>query len=426
MPKREIDYSKTIIYRIICKDVKVKDSYIGYTTNFSQKKYAHKKNYMDENNCNHNCILYETIRKNGGWENWKFEIIVTEKCEDQNEAKKIEQIYINSLGATLNETLDINLKNNEKTTKKYVCKNCNLITGNKKDYITHINSQKHIKNTVSLTNFPQFSPISPISPRCIKSSKNQKHICNGCNKQYCSRVGLWYHMKKCDNNPMMVSSQEKNSSENQQTQIVDTNLVIELLKQNQELQKTILELSKERTVNINCKNNNSNSHNKTFNLQVFLNEECKDALNINEFVEQIKIQLTDLETTGRLGYVEGVTRIINKNLNELETNKRPIHCSDIKRETIYIKDENEWIKENNDKSILKNAVKEIANKNILQIKEWKKANPDCMDSDSKKNDLYLKIVSNSMSGSTKEEQINNLNKIISKVTKEAVIDKAEK
>ena len=182
-----------------------------------------------------------------------------------------------------------------------------------------------------------------------------------------------------------------------------------------------MEIIKNGTHN-NISHNNI-SHNKTFNLQVFLNEQCKDALNINEFVEQIKIQLTDLETTGRLGYVEGVSRIINKNLNKLETNKRPIHCSDIKRETLYIKDDNEWVKDDNDKTILKMAVKEIANKNIKKISEWRTTYPDCIDSDSRKNDIYLKIVSNSMSGSTKEEQFTNLNKIISKVTKTVAIDK---
>ena len=312
--------------------------------------------------------------------------------------------------------------------KRFECKKCNLSTNNKKDYNKHLLTSKHNFQQKSTEN-PKKSTENPQilteNPQTVKKN----YICI-CGNQYKERSGLWKHKKKCDaiNN---VEKEYQNEdlgtiSENMSQKHIDTNLIIEILKQNQELQKTILELSKEKTVNINCKNNNSNSHNKTFNLQVFLNEECKDALNINEFVEQIKIQLTDLETTGRLGYVEGVTRIINKNLNELETNKRPIHCSDVKRETIYIKDENEWIKENNDKSILKNAVKEIANKNILQIKEWKKANPDCTDSLSKKNDLYLKIVSNSMSGSTKEEQFNNLNKIISKVTKEVVIDKAEK
>jgi hypothetical protein len=168
---------------------------------------------------------------------------------------------------------------------------------------------------------------------------------------------------------------------------------------------------------------NNISHNKTFNLQVFLNEQCKDALNIGEFVEQIKIQLSDLETTGRLGYVEGVTRIINKNLNDLDQSKRPIHCSDVKREVLYIKNDDQWVKENESKPILTKAIKQIANENIKQIGEWKKKYPDCTDSDSRKNDMYLNIVSNAMSGCTVEEQSTNYEKIITKVAKEVVIEK---
>ena len=158
-------------------------------------------------------------------------------------------------------------------------------------------------------------------------------------------------------------------------------------------------------------------------MQFFLNEQCKDALNISDFVTSIKPQLIDLEKTGRLGYVEGVSRIINKNLNELDTFMRPIHCSDLKRNTLYIKDDNQWQKENENNPILTKAIKYVANENIKQISEWKKVHPDCTDSDSKQNTLYLNIVSNAMSGGTREEQSNNYNKIISNIAKEVVIDK---
>ena len=154
-----------------------------------------------------------------------------------------------------------------------------------------------------------------------------------------------------------------------------------------------------------------------------MNEQCKDALNITEFVSSIKMQITDLETTGRRGYVEGVSRIINKNLKELDMIKRPIHCSDLKRETLYIKNDNEWKKENDDKPLLTKAIKQVANENIKQIGEWKKEHPDCTDSASRQNDLYLKIVGNAMSGLTTEEQLSNIDKIVRKVAKEAVIDK---
>ena len=158
-------------------------------------------------------------------------------------------------------------------------------------------------------------------------------------------------------------------------------------------------------------------------MQFFLNEQCKDALNISDFVDSIKLQLTDLETTGRLGYVEGVSKILIKNLNELDTYSRPIHCSDLKREVLYIKDNDQWTKESDDKPVLKNMIKQVANKNIKQIQAWKDNNPGCCNSDSKKNNQYLNIVMNSMSGGSNEEQTTNISQIMKNVAKVVTIDK---
>jgi hypothetical protein len=208
-------------------------------------------------------------------------------------------------------------------------------------------------------------------------------------------------------------------------QSVDINdkdsLIIQLLKQNSELQKSLIEMSKDKTITNNICNNTTN--NKTFNLQFFLNETCKDALNIQEFVSSIQLSLEDLENTGRQGYIDGISNIILKNLNNLEDYKRPIHCSDSKREVMYIKDNDKWEKEYESKPILTKAIKMIANENIKQIKGWKDKHPDCTDSESKKNNLYLKIVSNSMNGSTEEESNKNITKIINNVAKEVLIDK---
>jgi hypothetical protein len=156
-----------------------------------------------------------------------------------------------------------------------------------------------------------------------------------------------------------------------------------------------------------------------------LNETCKDAMNITEFIHSIKINIDDLENTGKRGYIEGISNIILKNLNNIEQHMRPLHCSDTKREILYVKDTNGWEKESNDKPILTKAIKYIANENIKQITNWQSQNPDCMSIDSKKNNLYLKIVSNSMNGSTDEESKKNINKIISNVAKEIVIKKIE-
>ena len=164
-------------------------------------------------------------------------------------------------------------------------------------------------------------------------------------------------------------------------------------------------------------------HNITFNLNYFLNEKCKNAINMSDFIDSMETSFKDLENTGKNGLVKSISQYITRELSKLDICDRPIHCSDIKREILYIKDDNKWVKDGGEKEILKKAVKQIANKNIMQINEWRKANPSCTDSESKQNDLYLKIVSNSMSGSTKEEQFDNLNKIMSKVSKEVVIEK---
>jgi len=169
-------------------------------------------------------------------------------------------------------------------------------------------------------------------------------------------------------------------------------------------------------------NNTNNSHNKTFNLQVFLNETCKDAMNIMDFVDSLQIQLSDLENVGRNGFVAGISDIILKNLKALDITQRPIHCSDQKREIVYVKDDNVWhndTKEQPENQKLKKAIKYIAHKNTCLIKEWKAKYPDCGQAASRKSDLYNKIVYESMS-------LDNANaeKIIKRIAKEMGIDKS--
>jgi hypothetical protein len=318
------------------------------------------------------------------------------------------------------ESTDLATKNPEKSLFKFCCHNCDYNTSSKKDYDKHISTDKHKIN--------KNQPICPEIPNKSLLTISKSYFCD-CGKLYKDRSGLWRHSKTCldfekpkDSKDIKEKDKYLEDSEYLENiytkpEIIDTNLVIQLLKQNLELQKSIIELSKEKTINTNTNCNN------TFNLQFYLNETCKDALNLSEFVDSIKMQLSDLETTGRQGYVEGISKVINQKLNELETCKRPIHCSDLKRETIYIKDDNAWIKESDSKDKLKLAIKQISFKNIQLIAEWRKKYPDCTNADSRKNDLYLNIVSNAMSGSTKEEQTSNINKIISNVTKSSVIAK---
>jgi hypothetical protein len=268
----------------------------------------------------------------------------------------------------------------------FICEPCDFKCCKKGDYNRHLLTLKH-KNQQKSTDF------------------TSKNIACECGRIYKERSGLWRHRKVCS-----YFEDEKN--------IINEDLVVQLLKQNSELQKSLIELSKEKTI---TNNNTNNSHNKTFNF--FLNETCKDALNISDFVSSIKPTLEDLEYTGRQGYVAGISNIIIKKLNSLEEYIRPIHCCDSKREILYIKENDEWNKESDEKPILTKAIKLVANENIKNIKEWQKINPHCTDSDSQKNNLYLKIVSNSMCGLDKEETNKNMNKIISNVVKEVIIEK---
>jgi hypothetical protein len=198
-------------------------------------------------------------------------------------------------------------------------------------------------------------------------------------------------------------------------------MILSVIQQNQELQKQVLEVSKNshNTTNINSI---SNSHNKTFNLQLFLNETCKDAMNIMDFVESIKFQLSDLESVGELGYINGLSNIIIRNLKALDENMRPVHCSDLKREKIYIKDDGKWEKESPDNKILKNAIKYIAHKNVKMIPVFREKYPDCIYSDSRKSDQYNRLIIEAMGGKGNDEDAKS-SKIIKKIAKEILIDK---
>jgi hypothetical protein len=287
---------------------------------------------------------------------------------------------------------------------KYYCETCDYECSKKSCWSQHILTAKHLKANNKLI------------------SAKKEYSCDKCNISFKHQSSYCRHKKKCH----IINNYENDSDSEDDTNIKesilsDKELIMMLVKQNSQLMDVI----KNGTNNTNHSNNNNtnHSHNKTFNLQFFLNETCKNAMNIDEFVSSIRPQLADLEATGRLGYVEGVSNIILNNLKTLKIHDRPIHCSDQKREVIYIKDNNEWTKEEEGKPILTKAIKVIANENIKNINKWRNEYPDCTNYDSKKNNLYLKIVSNSMNGLTKEEGDKNINKIISNVAKQVVIDK---
>ena len=349
-----------------------------------------------------------------------FSFFDQKKCDDNFFyifAKKLKIILYGNIMETLGNKIQ------QISAFKYYCDICDYGTSRKCNYNTHIISLKHFKNIKMETIVNKNQQIQQ------KISKSTQHMCEKCDKNFKNRSGLWKHKQKCNVIDEIYSDNEDNEYMYQGINIKDKDaLVLHLLKQNGELQNKIIEMASHSTITNNNNNNNNNSHNTTnnaFNLNFFLNETCKDAMNISDFVSSIKVNLADLENTGRQGYIEGITNIVLKNLNKVEQNMRPIHCSDLKREVFYIKENNEWQKENEEKPILTKAIKVIANENIKQIKHWRDKYPDCTVSDSKKNNLYLKIVSNSMNGSTQEEGNKNIDKIISNVAKEVTINKSK-
>jgi len=302
-----------------------------------------------------------------------------------------------------------------KNSVNFTCEKCDFNSCKKNDWNRHLSTAKH----------------KMLTKNDVNDAKNgiiNKFICE-CGKEYKYRQSLWVHKSKC--NQQNVSQIETNANANANTDdlevsLTDKEIIKMLIKENQEFKSLIMELIKKdlgSNITNNNTNNNCNNVNNSFNLNLFLNEKCKDAINIDEFVDNVKMNLSDLENFGHLGYIEGVSRILIKNLKDLDTYSRPIHCSDLKREVLYIKDNNKWTKEQEDKPILKDAIKQIANKNIKQIQDWKHLNPDCTQADSRKNDQYINIVMNSMSGGTSEEQQTNISQIVKNVSKVVIIDK---
>ena len=259
--------------------------------------------------------------------------------------------------------------------------------------------------------------ILPKTANSIYQEINHNFKCV-CGKEYKHRQSLFNHKKKC-----LVDIDDKEEELTTKTNDTDNKdeLINYLIKENQEFKNLILEIVKKDTYNNSINTTNTNSHNKSFNLNFFLNETCKDAMNITDFVDSIKLQLSDLEKVGELGYVEGITNIIVKNLKELDVTQRPIHCADKKREVLYIKDENKWEKDEAKKKLRK-VIKRVASKNQRLLLNFKEKHPDCGTSSSKYSDQYNKIIVESMGGSG-DNDIEKEEKIIRNITKHIVIEK---
>ena len=263
-------------------------------------------------------------------------------------------------------------------------------------------------------------------------------MCNNCSREYKDRSGLWKHNKICNSSTQIFITSQADSFDivnemgdnhtNEKDKVIELlikensefkNIVLDMVKSNNEIQKQMIEVCKNNSINtINSHNNNNN---KTFNLQFFLNEQCKDAMNITDFANSFDLQLSDLETVGELGYVEGITKIMVDKLNSMDVYKRPIHCSDAKREIIYVKDENVWTKEEKDNPKLRQAIKSVSFRNMKLVYNWSNAYPESKDNESKLNDTYMKLVIESTGGNN--PILESENKIIRRIAKEIVIEK---
>jgi hypothetical protein len=305
-------------------------------------------------------------------------------------------------------------KNPKNTHKQFDCKICIFKCSNKKDYNRHLNTAKHQR-------------LSDVNNTCISNATNTfKCVCG---KIYKQLSGLSRH-KRCCNHIMQnhnVNTEFGNNDNNHD--IVQT--MMHLIKQNQNLivsnqefkqllfeqNQTIIELSKKDTTT----NNTITNNNQKFNLNVFLNTTCKDAMNMSEFIENMEVQFEDIENIGRDGYVTGMTNMIMSRIKNLEVTKRPMHCTDLKRETIYIKDNNVWEKDDNNTKF-HNMIQCIAHKNYAILPAWREKNPDCLNSDTSKFEFCIKMMTNLL-GDAGEGQIKLDNKVIRNLSKHIIVDK---
>jgi hypothetical protein len=275
---------------------------------------------------------------------------------------------------------------------KFTCELCHFNCSNKKDFNRHLDTRKHN----NLTNPNKKTPKNPTS-----------YIC-GCGKIYKHASSLCGHKKKCKH-------EEKKENVEEENDLNYKEMFLKMVNQNKELMNTLLKKDEQLDKIIPLIGNNNN--NSQFNINVFLNEDCKDALNIKDFVSSLQLQLKDLDNTGKLGFVEGTSKIFIEGLNKLEITKRPIHCSDIKEETLYIKDNDTWEKENKNNDKMKQAIDDITEQNMKQMPEWVKRNPTFANDEE-----YLKVISNIMNVMDNNKQNKQKEKIIKNVAKETLID----
>jgi len=309
-----------------------------------------------------------------------------------------------------------------KIRKIFSCDTCEYTTSDKKDYSKHCSTRKHLELT-KLT-----EPTKEL---------NTHHVCSHCDKKYTSRVGLWKHTKICkpaekENISMVLLDDDVANLpiQNYIIKLVEQNMA--LAEQNQDFKQTLLDQSNkmlelaQNQNNTTINNNNKTINNTQFNLNVFLQETCKDALNMSDFINSLEINTKSLELTGTHGYVHGISKIFMDGLRKLKVQDRPIHCSDLKREVLYIKDNDTWTKDTEDNKQFKKALATVVHRNMIQIVKWEEENPDTSNPESKNYDFYFEVVRQSLGGGDHDVTARNNEKILKTIAKEVHIDKKVK
>ena len=339
--------------------------------------------------------------------------------------------------STNGNILATNISRISRISPKFFCDQCMIGCRGNIEYSRHLKTTKHKNGNVLATMATNFSPISP-DDNIITNDVSSEFTCKTCAKTFETRSGLWRHNKKHNS-----QSQEDNTNHKKTHDLDEVfdlkSVFFNMVKQNEEFKQIMIEQNKcileqnnklmdlannqSITNHNNINYNNNNTTNNKFNLQIFLNETCKDAMNIQEFIDYVTVQHSDFENFGKLGYVEALTRIFLRNLMELEVHRRPIHCSDSKREVLYVKDNDVWVSDVSREKLIR-TIKYIANKNVKQIPGWMDKNPDSKNTQTKLHDKYMRMLCFSMGAKTEEEDQEYYKKIIRNVAKEVCIDKA--
>jgi hypothetical protein len=422
MPKEIIDYSNTIIYKIVCNDINITDTYVGHTTNFVQRKHAHKQGVNNPKCSNYHCKLYKFIRSHGGWANWSMIIVAFKNCTNNYEACALEHEYYKELNANLNSVdpckpMEIIEKKEDIIEYKYICDHCDFKNNNKYEFNKHMKHHSECKKNMCSKTLPTVNYLffcdkcqygcnaksdynkhlltkkhnaQKCSDNC--SSKNTLFICD-CKRSYKHIQSFNRHKKTCNFEKENISCE---IIENEDVDYKD--LVITLIKENNDI-KEIMKKQQDQLMKqqdqiselmpkIGNTINNNNTNNK-FNINVFLNEHCKDAMSINDFVKSIQVSLKNLLTTKSKGLGNGINEIINENMNKLSLEKRPVHCTDKKRETLYVKHD-KWEKDINKKETTK-MLKGLQLQQIKNLDLWKEANPNYMEDEDLKHEYMILV-----------------------------------